>query len=135
MSIRVVLPGRDVSGESGSQGRLEFELKRRKRKMKFQTVSAVVIILLSAMAVWAQEFPRAEVGGNYSYVNYNPSSPYSQTHSLNGGGGELNFNINEFLGIKMDLQGYASTLTGFNIPPNPTFPAGAQGHIEGNLFT
>ena len=103
--------------------------------MKLQTVSVVGIILLSAMAAWAQEFPRAEVGGNYSYVNYNPSSPYSQTHSLNGGGGELNFNINEFLGIKMDLQGYGSTLTGFKIPPNPTFPTGAQGHVEGNLFT
>ena len=103
--------------------------------MKLRTVSIVGIILLSGMAAWAQEFPRAEVGANYSYLNYNPSAPYSQTHSLNGGGGELNLNFNEFLGIKMDLQGYGSTLTGFNIAPNATFPLGAQGHVEGNLFT
>jgi hypothetical protein len=35
----------------------------------------------------------------------------------------------------MDLQGYGSTLSGFNIPPNPTFPAGVSGTVEGNLFT
>ena len=79
--------------------------------------------------------PQSRGRCNYSYLNYNPSSPYSQTHSLNGGGGELNINVNEFLGFKMDLQGYGSTLTGFNIAPNSTFPLGAQGHVEGNLFT
>jgi hypothetical protein len=134
MSIRAVQPGREFGGESGSQGRLEFELKRRKREMKLQTIVAG-IILLSGMAAWAQEFPRVEVGGNYSYVHYAPSAPYSQSHSLNGGGGELNFNINEFLGIKMDLQGYSSSTTAFNIAPNPTFPAGATGTVQGNLFT
>ncbi|MFZ1008740.1 MAG: outer membrane beta-barrel protein [Candidatus Sulfotelmatobacter sp.] len=103
--------------------------------MKFQTVTVVGIILLSGMAAWAQEFPRVDIGGNYSYARYAPSAPYSQGHSLNGGGGELNVNINEFLGIKMDLQGYGSTSTGFNIAPNLTFPTGLQGHAEGNLFT
>ena len=33
--------------------------------MKLQTVIVVGIILLSGIAAWAQEFPRAEVGGNY----------------------------------------------------------------------
>ncbi len=92
--------------------------------MKFQTVTVAGIILLSGMAAWAQEFPRVDIGGNYSYARYEPSSPYSQAHDLNGGGGELNINVNEFLGIKMDLQGYGSTLTAFNIAPNSTFPAG-----------
>jgi len=103
--------------------------------MKFQTVTVVGIILLSGMAAWAQEFPRVEVGGNYSYLNYGPSAPYSHSHSLNGGGGELNVNINEFLGIKMDLQGFSSSTDTFNIAPNLIFPAGAQGHVQGNLFT
>lgn len=101
-------------------------------------VSRVLIggtILLLGMTAWAQEFPRAEVGVDYSYARYAPSAPYSKGHSLNGGGGELNLNFNEYLGIKMDLQGYGSNLTGFNISPNPTFPLGASGNVQGNLFT
>ena len=101
-------------------------------------VSRVLIggtILLLGMTAWAQEFPRAEVGVDYSYARYAPSAPYSKGHSLNGGGGELNVNFNEYLSIKMDLQGYGSNLTGFNIAPNPTFPLGASGNVQGNLFT
>jgi len=92
-------------------------------------------IWLLGVTAWAQEFPRAEVGVNYSYANYGPSAPYSKSHSLEGGGGELNLNFNEFLSIKMDLQGYGSNSSTFNIAPNPTFPAGAAGSVEGNLFT
>jgi hypothetical protein len=87
------------------------------------------------VAAWAQEFPRAEIGANYSYAHYGPSAPYSKSHSLNGGGGELNLNINEYLSIKMDLQGYGSNFTTFNIAPSPIFPGGASGNVEGNLFT
>ena len=87
------------------------------------------------MTAWAQEFPRAEIGANYSYADYGPSAPYSQRHGLNGGGGELNININEFLSLKMDLQGYGSHLDAFHITPNSTFPGGVSGSVEGNLFT
>jgi len=103
--------------------------------MKFKRVLICVSVLLLGVTAWAQEFPRAEVGVNYDYTRYGPSAPYSQGHSLNGGGGSFTININEYLGIETDLQGYGSTLTGFNIPPNPTFPAGATGSVEGNLFT
>jgi len=92
-------------------------------------------MLLLGVTAWAQEFPRAEVGVDYSYARYAPSAPYSQGHSLNGGGGELNINFNEYLGIKMDLHGYGSNINTFNIAPNPTFPAGASGRVSGNLFT
>lgn len=92
-------------------------------------------ILLSAVAAWSQEFPRAEVGFDYSYARYAPSAPYSKGHSLNGGGGSLVFNLNEYIGIKMDLQGYGSNHTGFNIAPNSTFPLGLHGDVQGNLFT
>ena len=92
-------------------------------------------MLLLGGAAWAQEFPRAEVGVDYSYARFAPSAPYSKGHSLNGGGGELNINFNEYLSIKMDLQGYGSNLTTFNIAPNPTFPLGASGNVQGNLFT
>ncbi len=92
-------------------------------------------MLLLGLAAWAQEFPRVEVGADYSYARYAPSASYSKGHSLNGGGGSAVFNIDSFLGIKMDLQGYGSNLTGFNIAPNSTFPFGLQGNVQGNLFT
>ena len=92
-------------------------------------------ILIVGLVSAAQEFPRYEVGVNYTYARYGPSAPYSKGHSLNGGGGSFVFNINDALGIKMDLQGYGSTHTSFNISPNPTFPGGATGSVQGNLFT
>jgi hypothetical protein len=102
------------------------------------TVRKVLIfgaILLLGLTAWAQEFPRAELGVDYSYARYSPSSSYSKGHSLNGGGGSATININEYLGIQMDLQGYGSNLTSFNIAPNPTFPGGLNGSVQGNLFT
>ena len=103
--------------------------------MKIKVVLTFGAMLLFGVTAWAQEFPRAEVGFDYSYARFAPSAPYSQGHSVNGGGGSVTFNINEYLGIKADLQGYGSNTNTFNIAPNPTFPAGASGSVQGNLFT
>jgi hypothetical protein len=103
--------------------------------MKLRTVLILGAILLLGMAAWAQEFPRAEVGANYSYQRYAPTVRYAKGHSLNGGGGSVVFNWNEYLGIRADLQGYTSNTTGFDIPANPTFPNGLQGNVQGNMFT
>ena len=92
-------------------------------------------MLLLGLAAWAQEFPRVEVGADYSYVRYAPSASYTKGHSLNGGGGSATYNFTSYLGIKMDLQGFNSNTTGFNIAPNSTFPNGLNGSVSGNLFT
>ncbi len=92
-------------------------------------------LLLFGLAAWAQEFPRVELGFDYSYARYSPSAPYTQGHSLNGGGGSFTFNLTQNFGIKAELQGYGSTLVGFNVPPNSTFSQGLKGNVEGNLFT
>jgi hypothetical protein len=91
--------------------------------------------LLLSVAGWSQEFPKAEVGFDYSYVRYAPSAIFTKSHSLNGGGGNLVFNVNRYLGIKADLQGYGSTTNNFVITPRPLFPAGAVANVQGNLFT
>ena len=93
------------------------------------------VVILLGLSAWAQEFPRYEVGMDYSFARFAPNSAYTQGHSLNGGGGEFVLNINEFLGFKMDLQGYGSNKNTFNIPVNPVFPGGATGTVSGNLFT
>ena len=103
--------------------------------MKLRTVLIVGAIVLLGIAAWAQEFPRAEVGANYSYQRYAPTVRYAKGHSLNGGGGSVVINWNEYLGIRADLQGYTSNTTGFDIPANPTFPNGLQGNVQGNMFT
>lgn len=103
--------------------------------MKVTRVLAFGAILLLGMAAWAQEFPRTELGIDYAYARYSPSAPYSKGHSLNGGGGSATVNIDDYLGIKIDLQGFGSNLSSFSIPANPTFPNGLNGRVEGNLFT
>src|SRR5437588_6597091 len=103
------------------------------KKVKAIPLAGVVILL--GFSAWAQEFPRFELGADYSFARFNPNAAYTHGHSLNGGGGSLVVNINEFLGIKMDLQGYKSTTRDFVIPAGVNFPSGAQGSISGDLFT
>jgi hypothetical protein len=105
------------------------------RQMNLTKALVLGVIFILGLAAWGQEVPRADVAFDYSYNRYSPSAPYSQGHSLNGGGGSVTFNVNGYLGIKMDLQGYGSNETGFNIPPNSTFPNGLNGNVQGNLFT
>ena len=103
--------------------------------MKVTKSIFLVAIFLIGLTAHSQEFPRVEVGADYSYVRFAPGGPYTKGHSLNGGGGSFVYNWNEYLGIKMDLQGYTSNKTGFNVPPNSTFPTGVNGNVQGNLFT
>ena len=96
---------------------------------------ALASILTCALVSWAQEFPRAEIGGDYSYARYAPSAANTQGLSLNGGGGTAVYNINQYLGIKMDLQGYGSNSITWTLPPGPNFPVGGVVKAQGNLFT
>ena len=100
-----------------------------------KAILAGASILLLTLAAAAQEFPRAEVAIDYSFARYAPSAAYTKGHSLNGGGGALVYNVNQYLGLKMDLQGYGSNTTSFVIPPNNIFPGGLSGRVHGNLFT
>jgi len=92
-------------------------------------------VLTFGLITWAQEFPRAEIGADYSYARYAPSASHTQGLSLNGGGGTAVYNFNQYLGIKMDLQGYGSNSITWNIPPGPNFPQGGIFKAQGNLFT
>ena len=118
-------------------GGLEFEPKECDggEAMKVNKVLILGAILLLGVMACSQEFPRAEVGLNYSYARYAPSVSYSKGHSLNGGGGSITININEYLGFQMDLQGYQSNTNNFTIPSGLSFPGGASGKVSGDLFT
>jgi hypothetical protein len=103
------------------------------KKIKVIQLAGVVILL--GLSAWAQEFPRFEVGADYSFARFNPNAAYTNGHSLNGGGGSFVVNFNEFLGIKMDLQGYQSQTNHFVVPSGLSFPGGASGTVSGDLFT
>jgi Outer membrane protein beta-barrel domain len=103
--------------------------------MQVRSVLICGAILLLGMTAWAQEFPRVELGGDYSFARFSPNAAYTQGHSLNGGGGSVTVNINEYLGLQMDLQGYQATTNGFTIPAGLSFPGGASGKVSGDLFT
>ena len=103
--------------------------------MKLMSALLLLTTVLLGATTWAQEWPKVEVGADYSYLRFAPSGPYTKGHSLNGGGGSVGYNWNEYLGIKLDLQGYTSNKTSFNIPPNTTFPVGLVGNVQGNMFT
>jgi len=84
---------------------------------------------------WFQEFPRGELGFGYSYVRYASSAVFTKSHSFNGGGGTLVFNLNQYPGLKADPRGNGSTTNTFLITPCPLFPSGAAANVQGNLFT
>jgi hypothetical protein len=103
--------------------------------MKILKVAALAVAFLIGLSASGQEYPLAEAGFDYSYARYAPSGAYTQGHSLNGGGGSFVYNVNEYLGIKADFQGYGSNHTEFIIPAGPNFPGGGSGNVQGNLFT
>jgi hypothetical protein len=86
-------------------------------------------VLLVGLAAWSQDFPRAEVAVDYTYARFYPVSSGTQSISLNGGGGAAVFNITNYFGIKMDLQGYGSNSITWTSPIYGILNA------QGNLFT
>jgi hypothetical protein len=83
--------------------------------------SFAVVLLFAAMGaaptLRAQQEPsKIELYGGYDYVRFNINTnisgqPPSQTFNANGGGGELVYNVNHWLGVLGDLGGYWATNT------------------------
>jgi opacity protein-like surface antigen len=100
------------------------------------------IMLLFGSSVYAQDWHKVEVFGEYSYLRFNPTLTYLKNRSFNGGGGGVQFNFSNYLGIKAEFMGYGST--NFTIPagvysipklsPNPIV-IGAPITTQGNMFT
>jgi len=102
---------------------------------KVKGIQLAIVVIALGLTAWAQEFPRFELGTDYSFARFSPNAAYTQGHSLNGGGGSITVNINEYLGLQMDLQGYQSNTNTFTIPSGLSFPGGATGKVSGDLFT
>jgi hypothetical protein len=103
-----------------------------------KTTKSIVFgaVLFFGLSALAQDYPKIEVSADYSYARYAASRAYAGSYSLNGGGGAVDYNFSEHLGIKMDLQGYGSNTQRFTAAPgSATCPLGCSANVQGNLFT
>ena len=96
-------------------------------------------ITFTAMA-FAQDTPRWEVSGDYSYMQFNPTLSGLQSRAFNGGGGGIQYNFGRFFAVKGDFQGYGSThvtftTTGPVVTPHGIIPGGHTFSSNGNMFT
>jgi opacity protein-like surface antigen len=80
--------------------------------MRIRMTILMAFALLVAGAAFGQDHPRWEVPIDYTYARGYPAN-VAKPFSLNGGGGGIVFNFNKYVGIAMDLQGYASTTATF----------------------
>jgi opacity protein-like surface antigen len=99
-----------------------------------------LIILLAAAAVacsaaLAQDAPKVEVYGDYSYIYATPqNNNYIKSFALNGGGGGFAAYFTKYIGIEGDFQGYGSYTHSATIPP-PFCNGPCIVKASGNLFT
>ena len=104
-----------------------------------KTVILAGLVLLLGSAVYAQDYSKVEISGNYSYMRFVPqNNNIIQSFSLNGGGGAATFFLSSWIGIKAEFEGYGSQTRSFTIT-NPTIcnPAVGfcTGNVNANLFT
>ncbi|MGA2357815.1 MAG: outer membrane beta-barrel protein [Terriglobia bacterium] len=85
-------------------------------KKSFATVLALALFGM-ARPLWAQEqAPKLEAYGGYYYARFNVNASAaggapSETFNGNGGGGQLEYNANNWLGVVGDMAGYGATAT------------------------
>ncbi len=102
--------------------------------MKCQKLVCVVSFLcLAAAFSFAQsDFPKVELTGGYSYVNFHPSYAGITSQNFNGGGGAFVYNFSSLFGLKADFEGYAVG-TGWTKYLKDNY--GYAGSASGNAFT
>ena len=84
----------------------------------FKRLLVLGLFAVTALPVLAQDYPKFEAGGYYSYVRANitaknqmftPAASASQSFNLQGGGGDIVYNPFHSLGIVADFAGYDVT--------------------------
>jgi len=91
--------------------------------MKLRAALMVMAVILTGLAAWSQEDPKAEISIDYSHARF-AAFDYATTHyefyrayDLNGGGGSVVWHFSRLFGLKAELQGYASRSRELTLPP------------------
>ena len=82
------------------------------------------LILFAAVPAMAQDNPKGEVAGNYTYVNIDTNGSSLGRLNCHGGGGSAAYNANSYLGIVGEFAG--CKVTGL--------PSGASAYTVSYLF-
>jgi opacity protein-like surface antigen len=82
------------------------------------------LILFAAVPAMAQDNPKGEVAGNYTYVNIDTNGSSLGRLNCHGGGGSAAWNANSYLGVVGEFSG--CKVTGL--------PSGASAHTLTYLF-
>ena len=69
-------------------------------------------ILILCAAAQAQDVPRVEISGGYSFLDANLGGP---TFHLNGGYASATEDLNSWFGGRVEFNGYAGTLSGTSV--------------------
>jgi hypothetical protein len=87
-------------------------------KNSLVSLSSVLLFLVAAYPVKAQDQPaKFEAYGGYYYARFNinanaPGIAPSAIYNGNGGGGQLEYNVNRWLGVVGDISGFYATSSG-----------------------
>jgi opacity protein-like surface antigen len=98
--------------------------------MRRRFTISLALALLACGACLAQDSPKAELTGDYSYFRLNPGLPSVwNSQNLNGGGGQVALYFKPWLALAADLQGYGS------FTQCPKTSSQFTGCASGNLLT
>lgn len=91
------------------------------------------VVMMIGMTAWAQDYPKAEVAVDFTYLHFVPAKA-SGSVNLWGGGGQFTYNFTKYIGIKADFQGYGSKNHNFTfVPPAVAVPTTIN--AQANAFT
>jgi outer membrane protein with beta-barrel domain len=85
-------------------------------RKSFAIVLAVALLGTTRPVKAQQQASKLEAYGGYYYARFNvnanvPGFAPSATYNANGGGGQIEYNANNWLGVVGDLAGYGATAT------------------------
>ena len=98
--------------------------------MKVRLAVLLAVASLACSVSFAQNSPKIEITGDYSYFRLNPGLPSVwNSQNLNGGGAQAALYLKSWLAVAADFQGYGS------FTQCPKSSSEFSGCASGNLFT
>lgn len=96
--------------------------------MKIRVATLLGFVLLFGTRTFAQDYSKAQVVLDYSYIRAHANKSLVQPINFNGAGGSVTFYVNPYIGFEGELEGYGSTTQHY---------ATNVGNlaVSGNLFT
>ena len=93
----------------------------------------VVTLLIAAVGASAQDYPKVEVFGGYSYGNFGPAVLGGDRTNVNGWNASAAVNFNHWFGVVSDVGGhYGNFQASVALPPIPCTPPSCSINTTGS---